>query len=792
MKSYLTLAFFALTLLTQHQVSAQTKEFPNAISAKLNFLDYGIYYDQTLHLSQGFEVMYLRNVHKYVNIGIPVKVGISKLPPAFGKNMVTYSGDILAQISNTESTRKFVPYAFAGIGAANDDLVKSYAQVPVGAGIQYKIGKYASLAAQGEFRKAFTDNRDNAQISVGFFYLLHKPDPAKLDQDRDGTPDLLDKCPTAAGPATALGCPDNDKDGVANNEDKCPDQPGPLETKGCPDADSDGTTDDMDKCPDIPGTIEGCPDTDGDGFADDKDECPTEAGRWNGCPDTDLDGIADKNDKCPTEPGNAENNGCPEKTAPKDTDGDGTTDDMDECPEQPGSVKGCPDADGDGIADKNDKCPTEKGVESEGGCPVKEASDSDKDGVVDTEDQCPFIAGTANGCPDADNDSVADKDDKCPTEPGTAENKGCPVLKDSDKDGFEDDKDQCPYQAGTANGCPDADGDGTADKDDACPNEKGTLIGCPDVDNDGIADKNDKCPNTPGVPENFGCPAVIDTDKDGVADADDKCPTEAGMLNGCPDSDKDGVADKDDACPTAAGTLNGCPDSDNDGIADKDDACPTVAGKTNTKGCPDKDNDGTADKDDQCPDKPGPYEGCPDTDNDGVADHKDKCPNQPAATADGCPAKPVAKDSDNDGIDDSIDRCPTTFGVAANNGCPEIKKETKERLAFAMSAVQFETAKASLKSQSFAVLDEIVDIMRQYPDYNLAIGGHTDNVGDDDGNLRLSTERAKTCYDYLVFRGIKTARLRYAGFGELRPLGDNNTPEGRELNRRVEFELTLD
>ena len=82
--------------------------------------------------------------------------------------------------------------------------------------------------------------------------------------------------------------------------------------------------------------------------------------------------------------------------------------------------------------------------------------------------------------------------------------------------------------------------------------------------------------------------------------------------------------------------------------------------------------------------------------------------------------------------------------------------------------------------------------MRENPAYSLAISGYTDDIGNEEGNLALSQNRAKACYDYLVFRGIKTDRLRFAGFGENRPIADNKTAEGRELNRRVEFELHLE
>jgi outer membrane protein OmpA-like peptidoglycan-associated protein len=287
----------------------------------------------------------------------------------------------------------------------------------------------------------------------------------------------------------------------------------------------------------------------------------------------------------------------------------------------------------------------------------------------------------------------------------------------------------------------------------------------PDRDKDGTSDALDKCPDQPGPASALGCP---DTDKDGLGDHEDGCPNDGGPLEtqGCPDTDGDGFPDKDDECPTTAGRWNGCPDTDFDGIPDKNDNCPTEAGPSSNGGCPE----------------------VVDSDGDGVPDKEDKCPTEKGIAANnGCPA-----DTDGDGVADAVDKCPTTAGPASNFGCPEVKQEVKERLKFATKAVQFETAKATLKNQSFAVLDEIVEIMRQYPDYTLSVSGHTDNTGDEMKNLRLSEARAKTCYDYLLFRGIKAERLRYAGFGEERPIADNDTAEGREQNRRVDFELVLD
>lgn len=312
-----------------------------------------------------------------------------------------------------------------------------------------------------------------------------------------------------------------------------------------------------------------------------------------------------------------------------------------------------------------------------------------------------------------------------------------------------------------------------------------------DSDMDGIMDEIDLCPNAYGPAELNGCP---DSDGDGIADYLDDCPAKAGLssFNGCPDSDSDGVSDNKDECPNLAGTIenNGCPsgDRDNDGVKDDEDNCPDLAGLASNNGCPgaDRDNDGVADADDRCPDNPGSAAtyGCPDTDGDGIADNVDKCPNAigPAVYG-GCP------DSDGDGLDDSIDRCPNSPGPVSSNGCPEIAKADKETLDVAMRAVEFDTGRATIKSTSNTVLSQVADILARYPSYNLSINGHTDNTGKASANQRLSEKRAKACYDYLVKRGVSPSRLKYQGFGESRPVADNNTLKGRSLNRRVEFNL---
>lgn len=286
-----------------------------------------------------------------------------------------------------------------------------------------------------------------------------------------------------------------------------------------------------------------------------------------------------------------------------------------------------------------------------------------------------------------------------------------------------------------------------------------------------------------------------DSDGDGVVDELDLCPNEAGPeeLMGCPDSDGDGISDAKDKCPKFAGLkeFDGCPDTDEDGIPDNEDECPKLAGPLSNKGCPvvDKDGDGVVDAKDECPDEAGPAatNGCPDKDEDGVADKDDRCPDQAGLPSDqGCP------DTDGDGIIDPDDLCPNSKGPARNKGCPEIEEEEQEILDFAMEAVQFEIGKATLKTSSFEILDQIVSILKKYPDYKLRISGHTDDVGSAQFNQQLSERRARSCYEYLASRGISTKRMSYVGYGESKPRASNQTEAGRGLNRRVEFDLYLE
>ena len=101
----------------------------------------------------------------------------------------------------------------------------------------------------------------------------------------------------------------------------------------------------------------------------------------------------------------------------------------------------------------------------------------------------------------------------------------------------------------------------------------------------------------------------------------------------------------------------------------------------------------------------------------------------------------------------------------------------------------FETAKFSLLDDSKSELEKLIAFLNLNKSMTIEISGHTDNVGDKKANIALSLNRAKSVYDYLVSNGIGADRLKYKGYGDAQPIASNDTPEGRQLNRRTEFKV---
>jgi outer membrane protein OmpA-like peptidoglycan-associated protein len=176
-----------------------------------------------------------------------------------------------------------------------------------------------------------------------------------------------------------------------------------------------------------------------------------------------------------------------------------------------------------------------------------------------------------------------------------------------------------------------------------------------------------------------------------------------------------------------------------------------------------------------------------DKDGDGVPDDQDKCPTVAGLAENaGCPDV----DTDGDAIVDRLDKCPNKFG-APPDGCPkfytlvEVKKEKIE----IKQQVHFATAKYRVLPDSFPLLNQVVQVLNDYPKMRVSIEGHTDNVGGEAMNLRLSQRRAEAVRDYLVAKGVSPDRLSATGFGPTKPLASNKTAKGKAQNRRTEFRV---
>jgi len=249
-----------------------------------------------------------------------------------------------------------------------------------------------------------------------------------------------------------------------------------------------------------------------------------------------------------------------------------------------------------------------------------------------------------------------------------------------------------------------------------------------DSDGDGIVDEEDLCPNDPedmdGWKDEDGC-ADSDNDQDAIPDTEDSCPDVP--------EDVDNIEDED-----------GCPDldDDEDGVLDVDDACPLAP----------EDIDDFNDED-GCPD--------PDNDEDGVLDGDDLCPNQPE-----------------DGLGDNPD-----------DGCPgETLVVVKGDRILILQKVEFYTNKDVIIPRSYPLLDAVFETLRDNPQLlRVRVEGHTDSRGSDTYNQQLSDKRAKAIMKFLVDREIAPERLEAKGYGEERPIDSNETEQGMQANRRVEF-----
>jgi len=140
------------------------------------------------------------------------------------------------------------------------------------------------------------------------------------------------------------------------------------------------------------------------------------------------------------------------------------------------------------------------------------------------------------------------------------------------------------------------------------------------------------------------------------------------------------------------------------------------------------------------------------------------------------PAPVGPTDSDGDKVSDDMDKCPGTPPGA----------KVDERGCWVLY-INFDFDKSVVKPEFYGALDEVVQILNDNPSVVLEVEGHTDSIGTNAYNQKLSERRASAVKNYLVKKGIGSDRLSAVGYGEERPIADNATKEGRAKNRRVEL-----
>ena len=118
-----------------------------------------------------------------------------------------------------------------------------------------------------------------------------------------------------------------------------------------------------------------------------------------------------------------------------------------------------------------------------------------------------------------------------------------------------------------------------------------------------------------------------------------------------------------------------------------------------------------------------------------------------------------------------------------------IEKAVIKKESFVLENVRFRFDKDILTTQAEIILQNVARVLNKYPDEKIEILGHTDNWGSDDYNMDLSERRAISVRKYLIAQGVDSTRLFTAGCGERMPIADNNTSEGRAINRRIEFSI---
>jgi len=280
----------------------------------------------------------------------------------------------------------------------------------------------------------------------------------------------------------------------------------------------------------------------------------------------------------------------------------------------------------------------------------------------------------------------------------------------------------------------------------------------PDTDGDGLKDGEE-------VNKYKADPLKTDTDGDGLGDGDEVMKYKTDPLKA--DTDGDGLNDNDELMQYKTDPLKA--DTDGDGLNDGDEV---MKYKTDPLKA-DTDGDGLKDGDEVLKYKTDPLN--PDTDGDGLKDGEEVNTYK---------TDPLKKDTDGGTVDDGIEVKRGTNPLKADDDV------VKVGVPMVLEGVTFATNKADITPESDQILMQALKTLQTYPEISVEISGHTDNVGSNKSNQKLSQRRAESVKGWLVAKGISADRITAVGYGEESPRVANDTPENKRLNRRIEFKRT--
>src|SRR3990170_7973437 len=281
--------------------------------------------------------------------------------------------------------------------------------------------------------------------------------------------------------------------------------------------------------------------------------------------------------------------------------------------------------------------------------------------------------------------------------------------------------------------------------------------GTSDDDMDGLMKKEEKLLGTD--------PKNPDTDGDGLKDGEEVTKYKTDPLK--TDTDGDGLGDGDEVMKYKTDPLKA--DTDGDGLNDNDEL---MQYKTDPLKA-DTDGDGLKDGDEVLKYKTDPLN--PDTDGDGLKDGEEVNTYK---------TDPLKKDTDGGTVDDGIEVKRGTNPLNADDDV------VKVGVPMVLEGVTFATNKADITPESDQILMQALKTLQTYPEISVEISGHTDNVGSNKSNQKLSQRRAESVKGWLVAKGISADRITAVGYGEESPRVANDTPENKRLNRRIEFKRT--